>query len=113
MISDFSDIVSSILSKLFALVIDNHWQILFAISSVLIAEVLRDCYHIAGHHWRPLMPWHNLHHKAFRADLSKVSMDIYRQSELFNDVPEATFMVLATGAIAWIVHLMVMVGGWC
>ena len=105
MISDFSDIVSSIVSKLFALIIDNHWQILFAISSVLIAEVLRDCYHIAGHYWRPLMPWHNLHHKAFRADLSKVSMDIYRQSELFNDVPEATFMVLATGAIAWIAHL--------
>jgi sterol desaturase/sphingolipid hydroxylase (fatty acid hydroxylase superfamily) len=97
----FSDIVSS----LFVFIGSNQWQILFAIASVIIAEVLRDCYHIAGHYWRPLMPWHNLHHKAFRADLSKVSMEIYRQSELFNDVPEATFMVLATGAIAWLAHI--------
>ncbi len=75
---------------------------LWAIASVLIAEILRDCYHIAGHYWKPLQPWHNLHHKAYRADLSKVSMEIYRQAELFNDVPEAIFMVLATGAIAGI-----------
>ena len=105
MFSELSDIVSSLVSSLLASVVNNYGQILFAIGSVLIAEVLRDCYHIAGHYWRPLMPWHNLHHKAFRADLSKVSMEIYRQSELFNDVPEATFMVLATGAIAWVAHI--------
>ena len=80
----------------------HRWQILIAISSVLIAEILRDCYHIAGHYWKPLQPWHNLHHKAYRSDLSKVSMEIYRQAELFNDVPEAIFMVVATGAIAWL-----------
>ena len=80
----------------------HRWQILIAISSVLIAEILRDCYHIAGHYWKPLQPWHNLHHKAYRSDLSKVSMEIYRQAELFNDVPEAIFMVVATGAISWL-----------
>ena len=80
----------------------HRWQILIAISSVLVAEILRDCYHIAGHYWKPLQPWHNLHHKAYRSDLSKVSMEIYRQAELFNDVPEAIFMVMATGAIAWL-----------
>ena len=80
----------------------HRWQILIAISSVLIAEILRDCYHIAGHYWKPLQPWHNLHHKAYRSDLSKVSMEIYRQAELLNDVPEAIFMVVATGAIAWL-----------
>ena len=80
----------------------HRWQILIAISSVLVAEILRDCYHIAGHYWKPLQPWHNLHHKAYRSDLSKVSMEIYRQAELFNDVPEAIFMVVATGAIAWL-----------
>nr|WP_322096145.1 bifunctional sterol desaturase/short chain dehydrogenase [Pseudanabaena cinerea] len=77
-------------------------QTLAAIASVLIAEILRDCYHIAGHYWKPLQPWHNLHHKAYRADLSKVSMEIYRQAELFNDVPEAIFMVSASAAIAGI-----------
>ena len=80
----------------------HRWQILIAISSVLVAEILRDCYHIAGHYWKPLQPWHNLHHKAYRSDLSKVSMEIYCQAELFNDVPEAIFMVVATGAIAWL-----------
>ncbi|MDX2255245.1 MAG: bifunctional sterol desaturase/short chain dehydrogenase [Pseudanabaenaceae cyanobacterium bins.39] len=80
-------------------------QIGLAIASVLVAEILRDCYHIAGHYWKPLQPWHNLHHKAYRADLSKVSMEIYCQAELFNDVPEATFMVLITAAIAGIGHI--------
>jgi len=98
-------IYSEVMSNLEAFVITHYWQILLAFGSVFIAEVLRDCYHIAGHYWKPLIPLHNLHHKAFRADLSKVSMEIYRESELFNDVPEATFMVLATGAIAWLAHI--------
>jgi len=90
------------MSDLLEFVTVHRWQILIAISSVLVAEILRDCYHIAGHYWKPLQPWHNLHHKAYRSDLSKVSMEIYRQAELFNDVPEAIFMVVATGAIAWL-----------
>ncbi len=92
----------SLVSDLLEFVTVYKWQILLALSSVLFAEILRDCYHIAGHYWKPLMPWHNLHHKAYRSDLSKVSMEIYCQAELFNDVPEATFMVIATGAIAWL-----------
>jgi sterol desaturase/sphingolipid hydroxylase (fatty acid hydroxylase superfamily) len=93
---------SSLIPDLLEFLTVHSWQILLAMGSVVIAEILRDCYHIAGHYWRPLQPWHNLHHKAYRSDLSKVSMEIYRQAELFNDVPEATFMVLATGAIAWL-----------
>lgn len=97
-----SSLVSDLLEFVTVYITVYKWQILLALSSVLFAEILRDCYHIAGHHWKPLMPWHNLHHKAYRSDLSKVSMEIYCQAELFNDVPEATFMVLATGAIAWL-----------
>ncbi len=89
-------------SDLVTFVVKYHWQIWLALGSVLVAEILRDCYHIAGHYWKPLQPLHNLHHKAYRSDLSKVSMEIYCQAQLLNDVPEATFMVLATGAIAWL-----------
>jgi len=96
---------SDMVSDLVTLVVKYHWQIWLALGSVLVAEILRDCYHIAGHYWKPLQPLHNLHHKAYRSDLSKVSIEIYRQAQLLNDVPEATFMVLATGAIAWLVSI--------
>ncbi len=75
-------------------------HILTAAGAVLIAEMLRDVYHFAGHYWQPLQRWHNLHHKAYRVDLTKVSMEIYRQAELHNDVPEATFMTLSMVLLA-------------
>ena len=94
--------ILDIVPNLVTFAVNYQSQIWFALGSVLVAEILRDCYHIAGHYWKPLQPWHNLHHKAYRADLSKVSMEIYREAQLLNDVPEATFMVLTTGAIAWL-----------
>ena len=97
-------VLSEALSNLVTFAVSHQWQICLAFGSIIIAEVLRDCYHIAGHYWKPLQPWHNLHHKAYRADLSKVSMEIYRQAELFNDVPEATFMAVSTGAIAGVAN---------
>jgi len=68
--------------------------------SVVMAEVIRDLYHIAGHYWQPLQAGHLLHHKAYRADLSVVSVEAYRQAQWHNDVPEAIAMVSLTGAIA-------------
>jgi len=68
--------------------------------SVVMAEVIRDLYHIAGHYWQPLQAGHLLHHKAYRADLSVVSIEAYRQAQWHNDVPEAIAMVSLTGAIA-------------
>jgi hypothetical protein len=68
---------------------------------ILLAEVIRDIYHMAGHYWAPLMAWHNLHHKAYRPDLTKTSEEIYRKAELLNDFPEAMVMVLITGLVAW------------
>ncbi len=73
---------------------------LCAALSIVIAEVIRDTYHIAGHYWQPLQAGHLLHHKAYRADLSVVSVDAYRQAQWHNDVPEAVVMVIFTGAIA-------------
>ena len=47
------------------------------------------------------MPWHNLHHKAYRPDLTKTSEALYRKAELLNDVPEALFMVAVTALAGW------------
>lgn len=66
--------------------------------SVMFAELVRDGYHLAGHYWKPLQPSHNLHHKAYRRDLSMVSREIYCRAQLFNDVPEAMVM-LGAGAL--------------
>ncbi len=75
-------------------------QLLLATLSIVIAEVIRDLYHIAGHYWQPIQAGHLLHHKAYRADLSMVSQEAYRQAQWHNDVPEAIAMIILTGAIA-------------
>jgi hypothetical protein len=41
-----------------------------------------------------------LHHKAYRPDLSVTSPEIYRQAQLYNDVPESAVMIMATGLAA-------------
>ncbi len=69
-----------------------HFSVAFL--SVLWAEVWRDIYHMAGHYWKPLQPWHNLHHRIFNPDLEVTNWELYHRSELFNDVPEAIFMVI-------------------
>ncbi|HIK42004.1 bifunctional sterol desaturase/short chain dehydrogenase [Thermoleptolyngbya sp. M55_K2018_002] len=71
---------------------------LWAAASVVLAELVRDGYHIAGHYWQPLQRSHNLHHKAYRRDLSIVSLEAYKQAQLYNDVPEAIAM-LGAGVI--------------
>ena len=77
---------------------------LYGVLGVLLAEVARDCYHLAGHYWSPLIPWHNLHHKAYRPDLTKTSEALYRRAELLNDVPEAVFMVAVTALAGWLLN---------
>ncbi len=73
--------------------------IALAIASVVFAEVVRDFYHVAGHHWEPIQQWHNLHHKAFRKDLSMVSFEAFSKAQIYNDVPEGLAMA-GLGAIA-------------
>jgi hypothetical protein len=68
--------------------------------SIVLAEVVRDCYHLAGHYWQPLMKPHNLHHKAYKRDLSIVSLELYKQAQWYNDVPEALAMVGITAIVA-------------
>jgi monoglucosyldiacylglycerol epimerase len=75
-------------------------QILLGFVSIIIAELVRDCYHLAGHYWQPLQHSHNLHHKAYRRDLSMVSLEVYKKAQFYNDVPEAVVMVAVTGLAA-------------
>ncbi|HIK28996.1 MAG: bifunctional sterol desaturase/short chain dehydrogenase [Oscillatoriaceae bacterium SKW80] len=75
-------------------------QLLLGLISIVFAEVVRDIYHIAGHYWKPLQNFHNLHHKAYRPDLSITSLEAYKKAQLYNDVPEAFVMLGATALVA-------------
>lgn len=63
------------------------------LGSVIGAEVVRDVYHLAGHYWQPLQEFHNLHHKAYRRDLTMTSREAYQKAQWYNDVPESLAMV--------------------
>jgi monoglucosyldiacylglycerol epimerase len=80
-------------------------QILLGASSAIVAELVRDVYHLAGHYWQPLQNAHTLHHKAYRRDLSMTSLDAYKKAQWYNDVPEALFMVAAVALIASIAQI--------
>jgi monoglucosyldiacylglycerol epimerase len=75
-------------------------QVGLAFLSVVLAEVVRDGFHIAGHYWKPLMRWHNLHHKVFRTDLTMVNIDIYKKAHLYHDIPEALTMIAVLALMA-------------
>jgi monoglucosyldiacylglycerol epimerase len=68
--------------------------------SIIVAELIRDIYHLAGHYWQPLQSGHALHHKAYRRDLSMVSLDAYCKAQWHNDVPEASVMTGFVGCLA-------------
>jgi monoglucosyldiacylglycerol epimerase len=80
-------------------------QPILGISSILGAELVRDLYHLAGHYWQPLQDIHNLHHKAYRRDLSMTSLDAYKKAQWYNDIPEALVMVAVTALIAATVQM--------
>ncbi|MFE4106251.1 bifunctional sterol desaturase/short chain dehydrogenase [Almyronema epifaneia] len=77
-------------------------QGLWGISSILMAEMIRDVYHLTSHYWGPLQRLHNWHHKAYKRDFTPVSAELYAKAQLYNDVPESLFMmaILAMLAIA-------------
>lgn len=70
------------------------------LSSVFVAELIRDLYHVASHIWTPLYKWHSWHHRVFRRDLSIVSTEIYQKATWYHDVPESMVM-LAFGILFW------------
>jgi monoglucosyldiacylglycerol epimerase len=80
----------------------NHLIIqgLLGLVSIVLAELVRDSYHLAGHYWQPLQRFHTLHHKAYRRDLTMTSLAAYQKAQWYNDVPESLLMVGVTGLVA-------------
>lgn len=75
-------------------------QFFLGLGSVIIAELIRDGYHLAGHYWQPLQNFHTLHHKAYRRDLTMTSLEAYKKAQWYNDVPECFVMVSVTALMA-------------
>ena len=76
------------------------WQGLWGAIAVVLAEALRDVYHVVSHYWPPLMRLHNWHHRAYKKDFTPVSPTLYRQAQLYNDAPEAIVMAGALAGLA-------------
>ncbi|BAS54283.1 MULTISPECIES: bifunctional sterol desaturase/short chain dehydrogenase [Leptolyngbya] len=83
-------------------------QCLLGASAIVFTELVRDAYHIAGHYWQPLKRGHNLHHKAYRPDLTITSLEMYQKAQLNNDVPEAIAMLGAAAILAACTQLPVL-----
>lgn len=79
-----------------------YWYLLFAVSSIIWVEVVRDVYHSLSHRWKPLYRWHAWHHRVFRPDLTAANLTIYRQAHWYNDVPEAIVMLILS-LVPWAV----------
>lgn len=73
----------------------------WGLGAILLAELVRDLYHVLAHIWPPVYRLHVWHHRVFRPDLTAVSQEVYRQATWHNDVPEALVM-LTCGFLLWL-----------
>lgn len=81
---------------------ETAWIItmVWGISSILWAELIRDLYHVAAHIFPPLYRLHGWHHRVFRPNLTPINDTIYRQAQWYNDLPES-FVMLTFGLLLW------------
>ncbi|MEN9254504.1 MAG: bifunctional sterol desaturase/short chain dehydrogenase [Gloeomargarita sp. SZTDM-1c_bins_89] len=70
------------------------------LAAVLLVEIIRDSYHALCHVIPGLGRWHNRHHAAYRRDLSIVSLEAFRQSQLYHDLTESVLLVSVSLAVA-------------
>ncbi|MGC1216194.1 MAG: bifunctional sterol desaturase/short chain dehydrogenase [Phormidesmis sp.] len=75
-------------------------QLVWAAASIFWVEMVRDFYHVLSHQWAPLQRLHGWHHRAYKKDFSPISTEVYRQAQLYNDAPEAVFMMVVLGLAA-------------
>ena len=75
-------------------------QLVWAAASIFLVEMVRDFYHVLSHRWAPLQRLHGWHHRAYKKDFSPISTEVYRQAQLYNDAPEAVFMMVVLGLAA-------------
>ena len=78
----------------------------WGVFSLLLAEFLRDVYHVLCHQVKWLAKWHNKHHQVYRRDLSIVSVQAYQDSQLYHDVFESILLVAALTIMALVVQQM-------
>jgi monoglucosyldiacylglycerol epimerase len=78
----------------------------WGVFSLLLAEVLRDSYHVLCHEVKAISKWHNKHHQVYRRDLSIISLQAYRESQLYNDLVESVLLVTVLTIIALVFHQM-------
>jgi hypothetical protein len=79
-------------------------QILLGVVSIILVELVRDTFHLAGHYCKPLQRFHNIHHKAYRPDLTITSIQTYRKAHLYHDIPESLIMLVMAGLFAVVSH---------
>lgn len=77
---------------------------IWALFSLLLAEVLRDSYHALCHQVSWLAKWHNKHHMAYKRDFSVVSLKAYQDSQLYHDILESGLLVAVVTPLAFIIH---------
>ncbi len=75
-------------------------QLVWAAASIFLVEMVRDFYHVLSHRWAPLQRLHGWHHRAYKKDFSPLSTEVYRKAQLYNDAPEAVFMMAVLGIAA-------------
>ncbi|MEO0885622.1 MAG: bifunctional sterol desaturase/short chain dehydrogenase [Cyanobacteria bacterium J06634_6] len=75
-------------------------QLAWATASIFLVEMARDFYHVMGHRWAPIQKLHGWHHRAYKKDFSPLSVEVYRKAQLYNDAPEAVFMMAVLGGSA-------------
>lgn len=78
----------------------------WGVFSLLLAEFLRDVYHVLCHQVKWLAKWHNKHHQVYRRDLSIVSLQAYQDSQLYHDVFESILLVAALTIMALVLQQM-------
>ncbi len=81
-------------------------QLGWALAAVFLAEMTRDFYHVLSHRWAPLQRLHSWHHRAYKKDFSPISTEVYRQAQLYNDVPEAIFMIAVMALAAVLTQIL-------
>ncbi|PZO11761.1 MAG: sterol desaturase [Leptolyngbya foveolarum] len=80
--------------------VEHSDQIAWAVGSIFLVEMVRDFYHLLSHHLPLLQKLHSWHHRAYKKDFTPVSADVYRQAQLYNDAPEAVFMMVVMAIAA-------------
>ncbi|WP_414566752.1 MULTISPECIES: bifunctional sterol desaturase/short chain dehydrogenase [unclassified Anabaena] len=76
----------------------------WGVFSILLAEILRDSYHVLCHQVKWLAKWHNKHHAVYRRDLSIISLQAYQESQLYHDIFESSLLVVVLAVIALLVQ---------